>query len=396
MRFLFAAALTLSLTYSQSLPDGDAIMKQVTDAAKRYHSLQFTSETSIDTGQGKMISELFTTSVNPGKSRVESKAMGTTTLIVSNPDFTIMYMSINKQFIKIPAALGPLGMVSAMGIKLPDLASIEQHSKTLRDETIDINGVKHDCWVVETRIGDMAMPVPGNDKLQIKMSGGVMTMWVDKKLSIDVKSSMGMKMEMPNMPAMEMRTSMVKKNIRIDEPVDDSLFTFTPPPDAKEVKELSFASAAMPKADLTGKDAPAFSVQGIDGKRYTSADLRGKTVMLDFWATWCGPCRASMPSMEKLYKDYKDRGLIVLAVNVAEDLAVVDEFLKKTPIAYPVVLSGESKILETYQVNAYPTFVLIGPDGKVVAHEIGFNGPEMLQKMIGKSTLSATEAAKKQ
>jgi thiol-disulfide isomerase/thioredoxin len=395
MRFFFAATLTLSLAYGQSLPDGDTVMKQVADAAKRHHSLQFVAESSIDTGQGKMTSEMSTTSVNPGKTRIESKAMGTTTLIVSNPEFTTMYMSMNKQFIRIPAALGPMGMISAMGIKLPDMASIQQTSKTLREETIDIDGVKRDCWVVENRIGDITMPIPGNDKMQIKMTGAVMTMWVDKKLSIDVKSSISMKMEMPNMPAMVMHQTMLKKNIKIDEPIDDSIFAFTPPADAIEVKELSFATAALPKADLTGKDAPAFSVQGIDGKTYTSATLRGKTVLLDFWATWCVPCRVSMPAVEKLHKDYKERGLIVLGVNVAEDLALVDEFVKKTPFAYPVVLSGESQILETYKVTAYPTFVLIGPDGKVVAHEIGFGGPEMLQKMIGKSTLSTQEAAKK-
>jgi thiol-disulfide isomerase/thioredoxin len=181
------------------------------------------------------------------------------------------------------------------------------------------------------------------------------------------------------------------KNLKIDQPVDESLFTFTPPEGAKEVKELSFASAALPKADLTGKDAPAFEIRGLDGKMYASTALRGKTVLLDFWATWCVPCRQSMPSVEKIYAEYKDRGLVALAVNTGEERELVEEFVKKTQFAYPVVLSGESGILDAYKVTAYPTFVLIGPDGKVIAHEIGFGGEQMLRKMIGKAAFASNE-----
>jgi thiol-disulfide isomerase/thioredoxin len=200
-----------------------------------------------------------------------------------------------------------------------------------------------------------------------------------------------MKMELANMPAMEMRQTIVVKSLKIDQPVDESLFTFTPPEGAKEVKELSFASAALPKVDLTGKAAPAFEIRGLDGKTYASTALRGKTVLLDFWATWCVPCRQSMPSVEKIYAEYKDRGLVALAVNVEEAGEVVEAFVKKTPFAYPVALSGESGIVDAYKVTAYPTFVLIGPDGKVIAHEIGFGGEQMLRKMIGKAPFAPSE-----
>jgi thiol-disulfide isomerase/thioredoxin len=98
-----------------------------------------------------------------------------------------------------------------------------------------------------------------------------------------------------------------------------------------------------------------------------------------------------MPSVEKIYAEYKDRGLVALAVNTGEERQLVDAFVNKTPFAYPVALSGESGILEAYQVTAYPTFVLIGPDGKVVAHEIGFNGEQMLRRMIGKAAFASSQ-----
>jgi thiol-disulfide isomerase/thioredoxin len=405
MRLVGSAAFLLFLVYApaygQTLPDADSLMKQVEDAAKRYHSLQFVSEnTSETTSAGnkpfKMVSKVTEARVNPGKSRIESSTDGITVLVVSNGEFTYVYSSSKKEYVKIPAGLGPGGMMSAMGMKMPDLDSIHQSYKTLRDEALEIDGVKHDCWVVEDNIGELKVPLPQRDQPAAKATGLVMTMWVDKKLLIAMQTSTSMKMDFPNIPApgmaaLEMHQTIVVKNLKIDQPVDDALFTFTPPEGAKEVKELNFASAALPKADLTGKDAPAFEIRGLDGKLFNSTALRGKTVLLDFWATWCVPCRQSMPSVEKIYAEYKERGLVALAVNVEEAREVLEEFVKKTPFAYPVALSGESGILDAYKVTAYPTFVLIGSDGKVIAHEIGFGGEQMLRKMIGKSALASNQ-----
>jgi len=118
-------------------------------------------------------------------------------------------------------------------------------------------------------------------------------------------------------------------------------------------------------------------------------------VLLDFWATCCVPCRQSMPVLEKIYAEYKDQGLVILGVNADEERTVVEEFLHKTPLAYPAVLSGDSNILDAFQVNAYPTFVLIGKDGKVAAHMVGFGGETAVRKMIEKVGLSAAAPAKK-
>jgi thiol-disulfide isomerase/thioredoxin len=110
--------------------------------------------------------------------------------------------------------------------------------------------------------------------------------------------------------------------------------------------------------------------------------------MLDFWATWCVPCRESEPAMQKIFAEYRDRGLVVLAVNIGEERETIDAYVKKSPFLYPVVLGEGSGILDAYKVTAYPTFVLI-QDGKVVAHTIGFRDEAMLRQMIEKAKLPA-------
>jgi thiol-disulfide isomerase/thioredoxin len=219
-----------------------------------------------------------------------------------------------------------------------------------------------------------------------EVSDMVMTTWVDKQTGIDLQSATSMTMKMPALPEpVTMSQKMVKKSIKIDEPIADSFFAFTPPAGATETETL--LGSTLPKGDLAGKDAPAFDIKALDAKSYNSAALKGKPVLLDFWATWCSPCRKSAPAIEKIYQDFKDQGLTVLAVDAGEDRATVEAFLKKNPMPYPVVLGGDGDILKAYSVSAFPTFVMIGRDGKVVGHEIGFAGEPALREMARKAAL---------
>jgi thiol-disulfide isomerase/thioredoxin len=179
--------------------------------------------------------------------------------------------------------------------------------------------------------------------------------------------------------------TIVTKDLKIDQPIADSLFTFTPPADAKEVKELALFRGPSLKGELAGKDAPPFEVKDLDAKAYSLNSLKGKPVLLDFWATWCAPCRKSMPVVEKLYGEYKERGLVVLSINTGEDRALVKEFLQKNPLGTPAPLSGDSGILEAYKIQAYPTFVMIGRDGKVAAEQVGFGGEGSLRSLLAQA-----------
>jgi thiol-disulfide isomerase/thioredoxin len=256
--------------------------------------------------------------------------------------------------------------------------------RTLRDQVIRIKGRTYDCWVVETEIvGEtVSMPELG---LPDTTESGTITSWIDKNLMLEVQSMGVMTAKSAGRSPVKVNVKTVTESLTVNEPVPDSVFTFTPPAGASEVEpQVFWASIAgkTPQTTLTGKDAPPFEVIGVDGKSYSLAQFKGKQVLLDFWATWCGPCQASMPILDDFYQKNNSRGVTVLGVDVAEEADVVMEFAKKKGIHYPIVLSGESGIIDAYQVTVYPTLVFIGADGKIKAYEMGFGGRSSFRQTL--------------
>jgi peroxiredoxin len=115
------------------------------------------------------------------------------------------------------------------------------------------------------------------------------------------------------------------------------------------------------------KDAPDFQVPTPDGSTLRLTDFKGKVVFLNFWATWCEPCREEMPSMERLHRAYKDRGLVVLAISLdVQGASVVKPFVKKLALTFPIGLDPKMAVRETYGVWAVPSTFLIDRKGKRV------------------------------
>jgi len=117
-------------------------------------------------------------------------------------------------------------------------------------------------------------------------------------------------------------------------------------------------------AELSGP-APDFALAAKDGGQVTLAELEGQVVMLNFWATWCGPCRQEMPHLETLYKRYSDLGFTLLGVNVEEDSSGADKFLEETPVTFPILFDPKSEVSKRYDVIAMPSTVLIDRTGNM-------------------------------
>lgn len=121
------------------------------------------------------------------------------------------------------------------------------------------------------------------------------------------------------------------------------------------------ASAAL-AANLSGP-APGFTLESRDGDVVSLEDLKGQVVMINFWATWCVPCRQEMPHLEALHQRYNSLGFTLLGVNVEDNPEGAAKFLKDTPVSFPILYDPKNGVSKLYDVVAMPTTVLVGRDG---------------------------------
>ena len=117
--------------------------------------------------------------------------------------------------------------------------------------------------------------------------------------------------------------------------------------------------------------APEFTLKDLNGKDVSLKDFSGKVVFLTFWATWCGPCIIEMPSMEKLYRQFKDDGLIIVAINFQESRKQVKVFMDNFRLTFPALLDQKGEVGGLYGVFSLPTTYLIDPEGRLIGGAIG-------------------------
>ena len=130
---------------------------------------------------------------------------------------------------------------------------------------------------------------------------------------------------------------------------------------------IAAAGLALPAlaADPTGSPAPPFTLGSKAGQSVSLAQYKGQVVMLNFWASWCGPCRQEMPLLESIYRKYNRLGFTLIGVNVEPDSNAANEWLKQTPVSFPILYDKESKVSKMYDVAGMPSTVIIDRSGKV-------------------------------
>jgi peroxiredoxin len=117
--------------------------------------------------------------------------------------------------------------------------------------------------------------------------------------------------------------------------------------------------------DGAAAPAPAFTLASRDGKPVSLAELKGQVVMINFWASWCGPCRQEFPALDQIYAKYKPMGFTLVAINVESEKADAERFLEKTPASFPILFDPDNKVSGSYGVSAMPTTVLVDRAGRV-------------------------------
>lgn len=135
-----------------------------------------------------------------------------------------------------------------------------------------------------------------------------------------------------------------------------------------------FTLIAMAPANSTPgiTPAPTFALPGKSGESIDLAKLKGQVVMLNFWASWCGPCRTEMPLMDQIYKKYSAAGFTMLGVNVDTDSTDAQKFLSQVPVTFPIAFDRDNKVSKMYDVAAMPSTVFIDRKGNVRALHRGY------------------------
>ena len=147
-------------------------------------------------------------------------------------------------------------------------------------------------------------------------------------------------------------------------------------------------AAAMSKleADDQRREQADFTLADLDGKNWTLKDLRGKVVLVNFWATWCSPCRKEMPDLEKLYGRFKDRGLVLLSIS-DEDAGKVRPFIAEKKYTYPILLDPGRKVNELFAVQGIPNSFVYDREGKLVAQSIDMRTGKQFLEMLAQAGL---------
>jgi peroxiredoxin len=125
---------------------------------------------------------------------------------------------------------------------------------------------------------------------------------------------------------------------------------------------MGTAGATVPVANAA---APDFTLRGSDGRNVRLDELRGQVVLVNFWATWCGPCREEMPRLDTLYQKYRKSGFVLLGVNVDDDPHTALATAARLNVSFPVLLDTDKKVSKLYDLNTMPSTIVIDRDGKM-------------------------------
>jgi outer membrane lipoprotein-sorting protein len=213
-------------------------------AMDKLHSLQFDIESTDlrppDANRLKHSSDvtMSVTIVSPDKWRTEIRSEYANLIMVSDGKFIWSYDQLKKQYSRRLDDGGPNAVLSTIGVKIPEAMRGRASVRTLRSETIEVDGEKRGCWVIETPGLEASMSLPIEGGLEVKILGGTATRWIDKKLMIEVRTVTSTRMQMGKFETLSLRMK-VWRNVRINEAIPDSVFSFIPPPDASEVETLS-------------------------------------------------------------------------------------------------------------------------------------------------------------
>jgi thiol-disulfide isomerase/thioredoxin len=142
-------------------------------------------------------------------------------------------------------------------------------------------------------------------------------------------------------------------------------------------------------ADETGQPAPRFRAKTTGGNQFNNASVKGKVVLFEFWTSWCKYCETEASLVDDVAKEFADKGLIVLAVDVLEPDQKVKKYLAEHPRSVPIVLTKDTNLAAMYNAQSYPIYVVIDRDGNIAAEQRGAAGEAALRRLLRRAGLES-------
>lgn len=368
--FLFSSA---AAARAQSL-SAQQILAKVSEAYRGLHDYQFDAVFSIHSSTAGYVMSMGDTRYNlgvsaPGKVRLDLKSSGLELVVVSDGKTTWWYLPGKKIFTRETAAATfssdeeeddnetdeLTGAERRLALRYNNIEKLALWSVLKREDRLKVSGGKVQCYVVE-----------------LHLPKSIHELWIDKERFLVLRHKESNSV-MVNGTPVQMDTQLDLKQASLSPPQSD-LFAFSPPANSHEVQALGIPGE---RVSLAGKAAADFSLKDTQGAKVNLSDFRGKVVLLDFWASWCGPCREELPRIVKLYEKLKDKELVVFGVN-DEDAGTIRSYLKKYDYGLPTLVDSNQSVHKMYGVRAIPTIIIIGRDGVVAADYVGERSDEEL------------------
>ena len=379
MKRIGGAALLLATLFcgptfcSEGPMSAAAVLERVSETYRNLKACHIIAERDVETSMprlgsistGTIRARVDLIWVKPSEVRLEVKEVNRELLTVSDGSASWQYVSDLKKYTHDQGALmggdggaendtNPPDLATEMEdtviFRYDDLAQYAHYARLEKEAKLKMEGGERPCYVVALKV-----PNQGNHKL-----------WVDRASFLVLRHEEDSK-RIKNSTPLLLRAVLEVKHADLDFHPGPATFEFAPPAGAKEVETLNPPGTKPP---LVGQIAPEFILKAVDGERVALNDLRGKVVVLEFWATWCPPCRKELPAINKVNQEFKHQGLIVLGIN-AEDTYTVNRFLKKNGYDFPTLIDDNRTVSKAYAVRLIPNLVIINREGMVVVHLAG-------------------------
>src|SRR5262245_14949869 len=318
-----------------------------------------------------------------GRLRDEVTGGGATGMFVSNGKETWVYNGTVNQYLHKPGGADSVlkmfpnrGVGSLLVSRYAHLLEGANGASFLSDTTFTVNGERRPCDVVEVTYD------PPQGGSQVKEDAR--RFWIDQKTHLVVRARTSMHADTPQFGRVDQVETITFARAMVEPTFPDSLWVFKVPDGATQVEEFN-NNTADAGAAFRGKPAIDFTLKDLKGRPRSLKSLRGKTVLLDFWATWCGPCRITMPQVAKIHEQYKSKGVEVISINIGESAKKAGDYITKNGYAFSTLLDEDRTVATQYRVNGIPTLVVIDASGKVSDYMVGVRDEAALKAALQKA-----------